>query len=336
MLFDRLAIFAGGFTLEAATEVCSDESLPSEDVLELLSSLIAQSLVTADFARGDARYHLLEATRQYGLEKLGKRGERQALGHRHALEFLRVAQKLDRDWYESPERSWFKEAEAELDNCRLALSWSLAERRDLRSGRLLAGALARVWYSLSPVEGRRWVRLAKESIDEETPLAVIAQLFIAEAELCGALGEYKASLASAESALALCEALDELNAARAMQAAGSALAALERRRRGGNAPPRGTRCRQEPRQSPAAGARLGRPRNGAFPMWRRRGRARLLRRGARVLRCVRARASGGLDRRQSRRGGVRRRRPGRGAATSPKKRAPGTRRRRIVVRSQTI
>jgi predicted ATPase len=228
LLFDRLAIFAGGFTLEAATEVCSDESLPSGDVLELLSSLIAQSLVTADFARGDARYHLLEATRQYGLERLGKRGERQALGHRHGLEFLRIAQKLDRDWYDSPERSWFKEAETELDNCRLALSWSLAERRDLRSGRLLAGALARVWYSLSPVDGRRWVRLAKESLDEETPPAVVAQLFIAEAELCGALGEYKASLSSAQSALARREALDALNAARAMQAAGSALAALER------------------------------------------------------------------------------------------------------------
>ncbi|MGB6601975.1 MAG: helix-turn-helix domain-containing protein [Candidatus Cybelea sp.] len=228
LLFDRLAIFAGGFTLEVATEVCSDESLPSGDVLELLTSLVAQSLVTVDFARGDARYHLLEATRQYGLEKLAKRGEQQALGHRHALTFLRVAQQLDRDWYDSPERSWFKEAEAELDNSRLALSWSLAQRRDVRSGRLLAGALARVWYSLSPVEGRRWVRLAKESADEETPLAVVAQLFTAEAELCGALGEYKASLASAESALALRDALDEINAARAMQAAGSALAALER------------------------------------------------------------------------------------------------------------
>jgi non-specific serine/threonine protein kinase len=228
VLFDRLAIFAGGFTLEAATEVCAGESIPAGAILELLTSLIAQSLVTADFARGDARYHLLEAMRQYGLEKLEEHGERELLARRHALACLRVAENLDRSWYDAPEHAWFHEAESELDNCRHALAWSLAEGHDLQTGRLLAGALARVWYSLSPVEGRRWVRLAIEAIDDVTPLAAVAQLNIAEAELCGALGEYTASLASAERALEQSEALDELHAARAKQAAGSALAALKR------------------------------------------------------------------------------------------------------------
>ena len=53
---------------------------------------MTQSLVMVDFARGDARYHLLEATRQYALEKLAERGERQPLAHRHALAFLDVAE----------------------------------------------------------------------------------------------------------------------------------------------------------------------------------------------------------------------------------------------------
>jgi predicted ATPase len=228
LLFDRLAIFAGGFALETASDVCGDETLPSEDVLELLSNLISQSLVTAEFDRGDARYHLLEATRQYALERLATRGERQALAHRHALAFLNVAQRLDRDWYGAHERTWYQEAAAELDNFRVALNWSLAERRDLRSGRRLAAALARVWYSLSPVEGRRWVRFALESSDEATPPSVTAQLYVADSGLCGALGEYKASLASAEHALALRSELDELQTARAQQAAGSALGALNR------------------------------------------------------------------------------------------------------------
>ncbi|MGA8575200.1 MAG: helix-turn-helix domain-containing protein [Candidatus Cybelea sp.] len=228
LLFDRLAIFAGGFTLETASSVCADERLPTHDVLELLSSLVAQSLVAVDFEGGDARYNFLEATRQYALERLAKRGERQALAHRHARTFLDLAQRLDADWYAARERSWFREARAELDNCRVALAWSLSERYDLRSGCLLAGALARVWYSLSSVEGRRWVRLAMESVDESTPGDVLASLYIADAQLCGALGEYKASLASAEHALLLQGILDDLAIARAKQLAGSALGAMGR------------------------------------------------------------------------------------------------------------
>ena len=228
LFFERLSIFARGFTLETATQVCAGESLPRGDTLELLSALIAQSLVTADFEGGDARYHLLEATRQYALEKLAERGERAAIAQRHAAAFLHVALRLDRDWYEANERAWYREAEAELDNCRTALGWSLAGRHDLQSGRLLAGALARVWYSLAPVEGRRWVRLALEAIDESTPPDVIAQLYVADAAICNSLGEYKASLASAQRVLELGAQVDELELARAKQAAGSALGALGR------------------------------------------------------------------------------------------------------------
>jgi predicted ATPase/transcriptional regulator with XRE-family HTH domain len=228
LLFDRLAVFAGGFTLQTATTVCADENVAQQDVLELLSSLIAQSLVMVEFPHGSARYHLLEATRQYALEKLEKRGERNTMGRRHALSLLAVAARLDRDWYGADERSWFREAEAELDNFRAALGWSLGERHDLRSGCLLAGALARLWYSLSPLEGRRWVRRATDSVTGKTQADELAALYIAEAELSGALGESTASLGSAEQALRLRSVLDDLQVARAEHAAGSALAAIGR------------------------------------------------------------------------------------------------------------
>ena len=226
LLFDRLAAFSGGFTLETAMAVCANDDVRPQDVLESLSSLVAQSLVMANFTLGTTRYHMLEVTRQYALERLTERGERGRLGHRHTLALLQVAVRLDRDWYAASERSWFREAEAELDNFRAALRWSLEERNDLRSGCLLAGALARLWYSLSPVEGRRWVRLAIDSITETTRADEIAQLYIADAELCGALAESAASLASAESALRLRSMLDDLQVARAEHAAGSALTAI--------------------------------------------------------------------------------------------------------------
>ncbi len=228
LLFDRVAIFVGGFTLETATAVCSDEKLPAEDVLELLSSLITQSLVMVDFARGDARYHLLEATRQYVLEKLSEHGERHTIAQRHASAFHALAARLDRDWYTAAERSWFREADAEVDNFRRALGWTLSERRDLRTGCLLAAALARIWYSAGPVEGRRWVRLAIESCSGAIDGGVLARLYIADAELCGALGEFKAMLTSIEHALQMNDDLDELQRARAKQAAGIALGALGR------------------------------------------------------------------------------------------------------------
>lgn len=226
LLLDRLATFSGSFTLETATAVCADETIAQQDILELLSSLIAQSLVVVDFANGSTRYHLLEATRQYATEKLAQRGERQLLAARHALALVQVAVRLDRDWYGAAERSWLREADAELDNFRAALAWSLAERNDLPSGRRLAGLLTRLRYSLPPVEGRRWVRLAIDSITEETPAGEVAALYITEAELCGTLGESAASLAAAEQALRLRSVLDALQIARAEHAAGIALAAL--------------------------------------------------------------------------------------------------------------
>ena len=226
LLFDRLAIFAGGFTLETATKVCADDIILHDEILELLSSLIHRSLVMVSFERGNTRYHLLEATRQFALEKLAARRELDALARRHTLALLQVAVRLDRDWYNAPERSWFHEAETELDNFRAALGWSLGERRDVRSGRLLAGALARLWYSLAPVEGRRWVRLALELVAADTPADELAHLYIADAELCGALGESNASLTSAQEALGRQAVLDDLRLARAEHAAGSALAAI--------------------------------------------------------------------------------------------------------------
>ena len=201
LLFDRLSIFASSFSLETATTVCADPSLPGEDVLELLSSLISRSMVMVDFSRGEARYHIIEATRQYALERLAERGERQAISQRYALSCLQVAQRLDRDWYAADERTWFRDAAAELDNFRAALDWSLVEKQDVETGSLIAGALARVWYSLAAVEGRNWVRLALSLLAPQGSAAAVNHLNIADAELCGALGEYAGSFAAAERVL---------------------------------------------------------------------------------------------------------------------------------------
>ncbi|MFZ0682871.1 MAG: tetratricopeptide repeat protein, partial [Candidatus Cybelea sp.] len=154
---------------------------------------------------------------------------RQSISQRYALTCLQVAQRLDRDWYAADERTWFRDAAAELDNFRAALDWSLVEKQDVETGSLIAGALARVWYSLAAVEGRNWVRLGLSLPAPQGSAAVVNHLNIADAELCGALGEYAGSFAAAERVLNARD-VDELQMARASQAAGSALGALGRTR----------------------------------------------------------------------------------------------------------
>ena len=228
LLLDRLSIFASSFSLETAAAVCSDDRLADSDILPLLSMLIAQSMVMVDFSRGEARYHMLEATRQYALEQLVERGEREAISQRHAANCLSVAQRLDRDWYTVDERTWFADAAAELDNCRAALEWSLAGKRDVRTGSLIAGSLERVWYSLAAVEGRNWVRAALAALSGDDSPPARRLLHTADAELCGALGEYTASFAAAQLALEVQGLPEDLQLARARQAAGSALGGLGR------------------------------------------------------------------------------------------------------------
>src|SRR5262245_18944158 len=97
MLLWRLAVFAGGFALEAAESVCAGDGIASEGILDLLGSLVDQSLVIAEEQGSAERYRLLETVRQYGMERLGEAGEEEeeeeeALRDRHRNYFLDLAE----------------------------------------------------------------------------------------------------------------------------------------------------------------------------------------------------------------------------------------------------
>ena len=88
VLFRRLSVFAGGFTLEAAESICAGEELQRDEVLELLSQLVDKSLVVAQERDGAARYRLLETIRQYGWERLEEAGEAAHVREQHAGYYL--------------------------------------------------------------------------------------------------------------------------------------------------------------------------------------------------------------------------------------------------------
>ncbi|HZY96486.1 MAG TPA: adenylate/guanylate cyclase domain-containing protein [Candidatus Cybelea sp.] len=227
-VFRKLSIFAGDFTLASATAVCRDDALDELAVLEVLTSLVDKSLVQADTA-GEARYSLLESTRQYGHEKLVASGEHHATADAHAAAFLETAEQLDRTYYTTPDREWFAQVEADSENWWAALEWALTADGDVLLGQQLAGTLHRVWGFLWVAQGRRWVRAALERVDATTPQSVVARLELAEAYIDATLEQYKTSYDAAERALALYREIDDpLRIAEALRRAGHALIKLGR------------------------------------------------------------------------------------------------------------
>jgi predicted ATPase/transcriptional regulator with XRE-family HTH domain len=227
-VFERLSVFAGGCTLAAAAVVCGGEQTAEVEVFNLLSSLVDKSLVVAELDGIEPRYRLLESFRQYAREKFATRAERDTVVHRHAIAYLeyatRVSQKRD-----EPDNAFIEiEMQKELDNYRSALQWTLADRGDVLLGQRLAGQLPGVWGN-SPVEGRRWISLALELVEERTPASVLADLCFAQATFAHYLSENPTELASSESAIAHYRVVgDELGIARGQSLAGHALMFLER------------------------------------------------------------------------------------------------------------
>nr|MDQ6942780.1 tetratricopeptide repeat protein [Candidatus Eremiobacteraeota bacterium] len=228
-LFRRLSIFVGGFTLDIATAVCVDEVIDDLAVLDLLSSLVAKSLVQADTGNSGTCYSLLESTRQYAREKLEHSGEYDAIARAHALAYLDLERKFERLWHSTPAQEWLALVEPNLENWRAALDWALESRGDLRIGQELA-ALSGITFARLLAEARRWVRAAQETVDADTPPVVAARLDLIQAFIDWRFQQHKSSYAAARRALVRLRELgtEPLRTAQALRIAGNALLLMGR------------------------------------------------------------------------------------------------------------
>jgi predicted ATPase/class 3 adenylate cyclase len=200
ILFSRVGIFAGGFSLDAASAVCSGEDLDEIGILDLLSSLTDKSLVVADTAGEQERCHLLESTRAYALEKLDAAVERERLARRHAECFRDHALEADERFGTGSTAAWLASVERDLDNYRAVLEWALKDGHDVALGCAVAGALQALWIDGGlAVEGRYWLGLARADLDESMHPQVAARLWRA----LGGLSSGKHAHDCAERALAL-------------------------------------------------------------------------------------------------------------------------------------
>jgi non-specific serine/threonine protein kinase len=156
--FRRLAVFAGGFELDAAEVVGGGDEVAPGQVLQLLTQLVDKSLVVAEERGGAAWYRLLEPLRQYGLDRLRSAGEEESIRRRHAELYLALAEAAEPQLRRAGQGAWFDRLERNLDNLRTALAWARAEPDRHELGLQSAGALWRFWDGRGSVgEGRRWL-----------------------------------------------------------------------------------------------------------------------------------------------------------------------------------
>jgi DNA-binding CsgD family transcriptional regulator len=168
LLFRRLSVFTGGFTLEAAESVCAGDDLERNEVLDLLSHLVDKSLVIMKVNNTGTRYRLLETVRQYGRERLDESEDE--VEQRHAGFFVGFAEEAEGELSGSDQARWLTLLQSEHDNLRAALSWSLGEKRNIGLGVQLAAALWPFWFARGYLsEGRRWLEIAVSQSGRAAP-----------------------------------------------------------------------------------------------------------------------------------------------------------------------
>jgi predicted ATPase/DNA-binding winged helix-turn-helix (wHTH) protein len=145
----RLAVFAGTFSLNAASPVVASSDISPPDVIEGLLGLVAKSLVSTTEVSGTvAGYRLLDTMRAYAFEKLGESGEIAVVARRHAEYYRDLAQRAVAEWDTMPTAEWSATYVPSLDNIRAALDWAFAPGGDLSTGVALAVASVPLWVEL--------------------------------------------------------------------------------------------------------------------------------------------------------------------------------------------
>lgn len=155
LVLRRLAIFAGAFSLEAASVLAASKEVIGSEVADIVVNLIEKSLVSADVGGTMVRYRLLATTRAYALEKLRESGEYDGLVRRHAEFYRNLFEKAAAEWDSKPTAMWLADYARRIDEVRAALDWAFSPSGDASVGLALTAAAVPLWFQLSLVAEAR-------------------------------------------------------------------------------------------------------------------------------------------------------------------------------------
>ncbi len=224
LVFDRLAVFAGGWSLEAAEAVCAgDGLLEPHAVLQFVASLVEKSLVIAEpGAGGTVRYGLLETLRQYAHQHLVERDLVDRARASHAAFFLNVAERLETELEGPRRRPSLDELEREHDNLRAALRWFIDQDKSTEAAQRLGAALGLFWFFQGHLhEGRAWLAQLLAVTTPATRPETRARLLYGTGLLAQFQGDYAAAQPALEECLAIQRDVgDPLQIARSLQLLG--------------------------------------------------------------------------------------------------------------------
>jgi predicted ATPase/class 3 adenylate cyclase len=222
-LFARLSVFAGGRTLEAIETICNPET--ELDTLDGLESLLEKSLLRQEEGpEGEPRFVMLETIHEFAREKLEESREAEELRRLHAEYFLAMAEESEPHMTGPEQVVWLDRLEAEHDNLRAVLSWSL-ESGDIELGLKLASATNHYWiYRGHLSEAARWLEQALER-SEDVPEAVRAKALSSAGGLAIFLGSHERTDTFLQEAAALYRKLgDDRGVANVLKSLGNSSA----------------------------------------------------------------------------------------------------------------
>jgi predicted ATPase/DNA-binding SARP family transcriptional activator len=206
LLFERLAVFANGFTLEAAEAVCQMGHRPL-NLLADMETLLDHSLIyPLEDGRQSERLAMLQTIREFALERLVAGGENELFQQRHADYFITFARVAETDLPGRSHDAWLDRLEQELDNLRSALTWTISQTPD--QALALTLVLSPFWHSRAYLrEGRLWLERALAA--SPTPSPSRARAMAAASLLAQRLGDYGPAAAWAEASVGLCRELGD-------------------------------------------------------------------------------------------------------------------------------
>ncbi|MGE3907802.1 MAG: tetratricopeptide repeat protein [Chloroflexota bacterium] len=217
VVFRRLAIFAGGWTIDAAEQVCQAPDDGELDVLDVLQRLLNASLVqSVPGLDGEPRFHMLETVREFGFAYLAQSAELPVIQRRYADCYLAIAEDAEAGLEGPHQALWLARLEREHGNFRMILGWAL-EQGELSVCLRLAGLLWRSWRAgTNASEGRTWLRAALMHSAMADPW-LRSKALIADGELACATGDIQGAQDRCRESLALCEVLgDEVGKAESL------------------------------------------------------------------------------------------------------------------------